>query len=43
MMRLLGCLLFGFSIYKMIVAEGVDCLLWGILAMIFSVSFIIIS
>ena len=42
-MRLLGCLLFGFSIYKMIVAEGVDCLLWGILAMIFSVSFIIIS
>lgn len=42
-MRLLGCLLFGFAIYKMIVAEGVDCLLWGILAMIFSVCFIQIS
>lgn len=34
MMHLLGCLLFGFSIYKMIVAEGVDFLLWSILAMI---------
>ena len=31
-MNLLGCLLFGFAIYKMVVAKGFDCILWGILA-----------
>ena len=33
-MSLLCCMLFGFAIYKMIVTEGVDCLSWGILAII---------
>ena len=39
-MALLGCLLFGFAIYKMVVAEGFDCLLWGILAMVLCIYFI---
>ena len=39
-MALLGYLLFGFAIYKMIVAEGFDCLLWGILAMVLCIYFI---
>ena len=39
-MALLGCLLFGFAIYKMAVAEGFDCLLWGILAMVLCIYFI---
>ena len=34
-MDLLGYLLFGFAMYKLLVAEGFDCLFWGILAMIF--------
>ena len=39
-MSLLIWLLLGFAMYKMVVAKGYDCLLWGILAMVLCIYFI---